>query len=271
MINTKNYWEGRLSSSFNLGGVGYQNVGENYNYWLYKMRFKIVKKIIKRYFPKSANTKILDVGSGTGFYLEMYLRYGYKYITGLDFTEVSVTRLRELFPQLTIIQNDIGDKISLKNLYNFDIVTCFDVLFHIIDPEKYYNAFRNFYSYLNNNGILIFSENFSPLHKDRIHIVDRTTGEIESALTSAGFEIISKCPLFFFLNPPRNSKNKLLWKISDVRVKLLCLLNLKGYNKLCYLIGFLLYAIDSALHKTFFKGTGTEIVIAGKLKCKGVL
>ena len=81
MINTKDYWEERLSSAFNLGGVGYQKVGENYNYWIYRLRFKIVKKIIKRYFPKSADTRILDVGSGTGFYLKMYLDQGYQQIT----------------------------------------------------------------------------------------------------------------------------------------------------------------------------------------------
>jgi len=264
MINTKDYWEERLSSAFNLGGVGYQKVGENYNYWIYRLRFKIVKKIIKRYFPKSADTRILDVGSGTGFYLKMYLDQGYQQITGVDITELSVSRLKERFPQLTIIQNDISENVILRELQRFDVITCFDVLFHIIDPERYYNAFKNLYSYLNDDGILIFSENFSPFHKDRDHIVDRTKSEIESTLTSVGFEIISKYPLFFFLNPPRKSENKLLWKISDMRVKNLSYLNSQGYYKICYLIGLFFYMIDSVLQKTFIKGTGTEIVISKK-------
>jgi SAM-dependent methyltransferase len=266
MIDTKNYWEERLSTTFNLGSVGFQNVGEHYNYWLYKMRLKIIKKIIKEYFPKSMHSKILDVGSGTGFYLEIYLKNGYKNITGIDFTNVSVNKLLGLFPQLIIIQKDICDNIKTEELQNFDIITCFDVLFHIVDSGKYSNAFKNFYSYLNKDGYLIFSENFCPIHKDRVHIVDRTKIEIETALVSAGFEIISKYSLFFLLNPPRNSENKILWKISNTRVSLLSFLNSKGYSRMCYFIGFFLYVIDSMLHKSFLKSTGTEIVIAKKRK-----
>lgn len=193
------------------------------------------------------------------------MRIGYKDVTGIDITEIEVKKLKENFPQYKIIQKGISDDSKLNDFCNFDIITCFDVLFHIVDNNKYRSALENINNYLKPEGYLILSENYVFKKKDRTHIIDRKAREIESLLSSSGFKILEEIPVFFSLNPPMRSGNKLLWKLSDRRIKLLKQLNSKGYYSVCNLIGMFFYFVDSVLHKTSIKGMGTKILICQKI------
>src|SRR5262245_19081086 len=77
---------------------------------------------------------VLDVGSGTGFYVERWRRTGAA-VTGLDLTEVAVEELRRSFPEIPFVRADIGGALEQIPLpaERFQAISAFDVLFHLVD------------------------------------------------------------------------------------------------------------------------------------------
>src|SRR6266540_2803845 len=107
------------------------------------------------------DAEILDVGSGTGFYLDRWRELGLERTTGSDVSDIAVERLQRRYPSLNIVQLDIGEESSAELAQRqFDIVSVFDVLFHITDDLKYHRAFENLAKLVRPGGLLVFSENF---------------------------------------------------------------------------------------------------------------
>ena len=69
-FDPKAYWESRLSDEYSLAGVGYSGLGLSYNRWLYRIRKRVFRRTVRGFLvgdPGAA--RVLDVGSGTGFYI----------------------------------------------------------------------------------------------------------------------------------------------------------------------------------------------------------
>jgi 2-polyprenyl-3-methyl-5-hydroxy-6-metoxy-1,4-benzoquinol methylase len=145
-FDPKEYWENRLTQDFSLQGVGRIDLGRQYNNWLYRIRRKVFIDLIRSLKKDVASANILDIGSGTGFYIERWQEVGCDKIMGVDLTEVVVKRLSKKYPQHTFEQLDIGSNLSQAiEEHKFDIISCFDVLFHIVDDSIYQKAFENIY------------------------------------------------------------------------------------------------------------------------------
>ena len=68
-FDAKKYWELRLESNYGLHGVGYLGLGRYYNNWLYRIRRKAFFKSVSDIRLDSASCSIIDIGSGTGFFV----------------------------------------------------------------------------------------------------------------------------------------------------------------------------------------------------------
>jgi len=135
---------------------------------------------------------ILDVGSGTGYYVGLWKKLGVRSVTATDFTAFAIEKLRHKFPDSECHQFDIGSDSLPQAFQNkkYDIISGFNVLFHIFDDHRYYQAFENIFQLLRPGGFLIFSENF--IHGDTIRgktIINRPLNEIETVLKKIGFKI----------------------------------------------------------------------------------
>lgn len=254
----QNYWERRLTRNFDLSGVGYQGLGSPFNNWMYKLRRHVFLKEIKKFIKDPLNARVLDIGCGTGFLIELWKFFGVKNLEGVDITETSIKNLRKIYPQYHFYQADISSPDIFRIIEKkFDIITASDVLFHIVDDNKYSLAIRNISKLLKNSGVFIFSENF--LHKVRIkeiHQVSRTYNEILTILNNCNLELMEKRPLFFFMNSPINSNSqffKLFWKALS---KIVGKIKLLGY-----IFGPLLFVADYCLTGIFKEGPSTEIAI----------
>ena len=138
----KEYWEKRLESQPNLKGVGCAGFNETYNKYLYSLKASALDKILNKYSITIKGKSILDVGCGTGFFVDYYNKKGAKKITGLDITEVSVSMLKERYPACNFQVADISNpNINLEE--KFDIINAFDVLYHITDDSKFETATNN--------------------------------------------------------------------------------------------------------------------------------
>ncbi len=259
--SAKIYWEKRLNENFNLKGVGYYKAGNIYNYWIYRMRKKVFLKQFNKILREKANPDILEIGPGSGFYTDMLLQKGIDKLWLCDLTEVAANNLAKKYPTVHAYTNDIGSKHFSIPKKKFDIILCMDVLFHITTDEAYSRSFQNMKEYLQDDGVLIFTENMSPNYQHRGHIVDRTATELTRLLKTSHLTTTYSKPMFYFLNPPVNQTNSLLWKLSNMRVSVLAFFEKISLGFINHIFGFLVYALDSFLHFTGANGFGTNMII----------
>lgn len=202
------YWEDRLTGEFGLGQVGFIGLGEPFNTWMYRVRRHVFRRHARAVRRAWSDARVLDVGSGTGFYVENWLKLGVRDLVASDITNAAVNRLRARHPGITVHRIDIGDDVSAIEPASFDAISAFDVLFHIVDDEAFARAMRNVASLLKPGGTFIFSDNF--LHAERQavrHHVSRSLGEIEAAVAAAGLEIVTRRPSFVLMNDPVDSSS----------------------------------------------------------------
>ena len=261
-FNPEDYWQTRLAEKFNLEGVGFTSLGKGFNFWMYRVRrYQFLRKLrkLKRDFSQA---QILDIGSGTGFYIERWQNLGVQSITGADITNVVVDNLSTRFPNHAFHKVDITDEdVSALLNQSYDMISCIDVLFHIVDDERYTQAFENIYQLLKHDGIFIFSENF--VHGEEIrypHHVSRPLGTIQDQVTNAGFEVICRVPMFYFMNTPVDTTNRIhhgIWRrISKWASK---------STFLGFLLGICLYPFELILITFLKEGPTTELMICKKI------
>lgn len=120
-----------------------------------KQRFGVERlELIGRYLDKlPADSDLLDVGCGTGWFLETAIENGYN-VTGIEFGKnlASFTanrlKIRVLVDPLTEIKEDT----------KFDVITMFDVIEHVVNPKE---LITSMYHFLNPGGIgVIFTPNW---------------------------------------------------------------------------------------------------------------
>ena len=257
----KDYWENRLTERWGLQGVGHISFGLPYNQWLYRMRRKVFRRHLVSVQMSWLEANVLDVGSGTGFWLEEWNRTRVRSLTGVDITEIAVEKLRESFPNAKILRLDIADpKASQQLPGRFDVISMFDVLFHITDETQFRIALSNVAELLNPGGYFIFSDHLVHTAPRRFsQEIHRTVGHLIRALDRAGFEIERRVPMFVLMNRPFDSGTGLLsylWLAFMAPVRLAPALG--------HLYGALLYPLDSVLTAVLKESPSTEMIICRK-------
>jgi SAM-dependent methyltransferase len=251
------YWQRRLSADCNLHGVGYKGLGRNYNRWLYRVRARAFKRHVVPLLVDHSEARVLDLGAGTGFYIEQWRAAGVRDIVGVDFAEVAVEHLRSSYPEHRFVQADIGANLPEVIDGPFDIVSAFDVLFHITDDERYRRAFENIYGLLKPGGHFVFSENF--VHGSPIiapHQASRTLECIDLVLQGVGFHVVRRAPMFYLMNAPVDSERRLLglfWSLLRRAVAF--------SESIGAVMGAGLYQLEKLLTQYAREGPSTEIMI----------
>jgi SAM-dependent methyltransferase len=255
------YWEQRLSESFGLDSVGYAPLGLAYNRWLYRIRKRVFRRTVQRLLGDRAATRVLDVGSGTGFYVDQWRDLGVEEIVGLDLTETAVAQLKNAYPDLEFVVADVGAESMPLQRGSFDVVSAFDVLFHIVDDDRYGRALANVSGLLKPGGYFVWSDNFLG-HGRRIsgqHQVSRPLEQTAHLLAGAGFEIVSRKPMLWLMNAPVDSTSRLLrgwWR------RLMALV--RHGDRTANVVGALLFPIELALTRVMAESPTTEIMVCRK-------
>src|SRR3954470_14396905 len=161
-LDTQAYWDQRHAENFGPESVGYAGLGIPYNVWMYRVRAHVVAREIRRAGIPLPECHVLDVGSGTGFYIDLWSKLGAKSVAGCDFAPYAVGSLRERFPNNSFFELDITCDELPGHLGQADVVSAFDILYHIVEDAKYSQAFRNVRALLRPRGVFVFSENFLP-------------------------------------------------------------------------------------------------------------
>src|SRR3989338_5651039 len=206
-FDPKTYWENRLSGEFSIVGIGYNTLGMAFNKWLVRACEDNFIKIKEDFNLDLSNNSILDIGCGTGVYINLYLKNGASDVTGLDITKVSIENLKLKYPIAKFYNVDISDK-NLKIKKNFDIISAFAVLYHIVDEKKFDQAIKNIRKLSKVGSKIIISDNFLKVNLDGTdHQKSRTLNRYRGILEKNGIKIIKIYPIYYFLNAPCDIKN----------------------------------------------------------------
>jgi len=250
------WWEARHREHRGFDAVGYAGAGEAYNAWLYRIR----RRLFRRHVPRLAGpaSSVLDVASGTGFYLERWSEAGVGRLAGSDVAETAVERLRESFPGTPIHRFDISGPSDELPRDPFDVVSAFDVLFHLIDDEAYRRALANLAALVRPGGHLVISENFRRRGPRRFASVqvNREEREILAALSDAGFEVTERRPMFVVMNAPACGGGPLLhswWRHAHQLIT--------TRPRAGSVMGPVLYPIELACLATVRRAPSTELAI----------
>jgi 2-polyprenyl-3-methyl-5-hydroxy-6-metoxy-1,4-benzoquinol methylase len=217
-FNAKEYWENRLKTHKGLEGVGFTSLGKYFNIYAYKARKHCFLTALKDIDFNPKESKVADIGSGIGYWIETLDQLKTKEIYGFDITTEAVLLLTNKFPNHTFQQLDIGKQIPDSLKEKFDVITCMDVLFHIVDDKAYLQAFKNINSMLKPGGFFICSEYVIPKEKKAVssYFVMKTKEEFDKIINESRFELVKSSPYMQIINIPANTNNfflKYLWKI----------------------------------------------------------
>jgi 2-polyprenyl-3-methyl-5-hydroxy-6-metoxy-1,4-benzoquinol methylase len=204
-FDAKHYWEQRLEANPGIGGVGYLGLGAGYNEALYRLRGEVFDATVEHLATIDREAPILDVGSGTGFYLNRWRSLGFRDITGSDLTVVATERLAEESPWATIRLADITSPTLSFARAPFAAVSAMDMLFHIVDDELWRHAVGNLARLVDDGGYLILSDHLpdaSATLRLSQHQVSRTLDQYRRLIDESGMDIVSIEPMFVLMNGP---------------------------------------------------------------------
>lgn len=212
-FNPQQYWNERLSNQFNLVGVGDISQTTNYNKWSYKVTKHVLTGIFKKYLALHNNKSVLDIGSGTGFIVDIWSGITNS-VSGIDIAEVAVEKLNNQYPQFTFKHCNVGTEILPFVSSSFSCCSAASVMYHIVEDELLQHALKDIFRVLEPGGHFIFSDNF--IHNNALdirHQKCRTLEDYQRMITAAGFKIISRSPNYILFNDPVDSTNKYLRKL----------------------------------------------------------
>ena len=219
-FDAQDYWEQRLQDYPGIKGVGYLGRSTQFVEQQYRARRHQVELALRHYgLDNLTGRSVLDIGSGTGIWLDFWHKHGVERVVGLDFTQISINRLQKWFPNDLIVRADVSEiPLPLPDAARFDIISAFDVLLHIIDTDAFRRALANLACCCVPGGWLIISDaivegqGYVPKYTYAAHNKVRSLTEYRDELRAHGFVIDSVRPATVLLgNPLEASSHQAFW------------------------------------------------------------
>ena len=216
------YWENLLQKGGDLRSVGYPSFSYAFNSCLYRAMADSVDRGLNRLGMVPASfeaANIIDVGSGTGFWVGFWLGKGTRQILGIDLTPGSITSLRHKYPQLEFQQRDVAGLLPADFSGKFDIVSAMSVLHHIPEQQRWENALWNLGHALKPGGYLLLMDPvlrykwWGKPFDDTSNGFPRTLSEHLAILEPLGVKLKLAIPTIVILANPVDTKSKLEFQL----------------------------------------------------------
>jgi len=262
------YWEKRFSTKLDISTVGHADLGHTYNEWLYRGRFRAMRRALHTLGLDMHHRSLLEIGVGSGAYLPLWQGLGITSITGMDITAASVSLLSNRYPQYRFVQGDIcADLPPIEGGYDF--VTAIDMLFHITDDADFAKAIANISRLTRPGGVTILSDGFcsnpwGPFY----HEYHRTQDHYHQELARVGLEPFHLEPIFFTMTTtlcePENAHRRLAALSRSVLHLVSRLAAQRQTEWANHLIGYSLFVVDGILGRTINTGPSLKLLFARK-------
>ncbi len=198
------YWTERVRRSTGLSEVGHRALGPAYNAVIYRRRLETLDALLARLRFEPRTARILDLGCGTGFYVGYWHAAGVAALTGVDLSLPALEALREQYPGHRFLRLDLArDEILTAEDATFDVVTLFDVVYHVLDDLSLRKILVDSARLLAPGGMLLLTEaGVTRRIALARHVVFRSRAEWRDLLSAAGLDLVARAPLFQLLEPP---------------------------------------------------------------------
>jgi ubiquinone/menaquinone biosynthesis C-methylase UbiE len=143
---------------------------------------------------------ILDVGAGTGLFVELVSRWNLP-CTGIDASQGAIDIANERYPGINLIQHQVAAKFPFPDR-SFQTLVMNQVIEHLSAPDGQ-SCIRECYRVLKPGGVLYIASpskfNKAERDGDPTHRHLYSPSELLAVLNAAGFECIQRCdsPLRF--------------------------------------------------------------------------
>jgi len=150
----ESFWEERYSR-IDLSRSGHRDLPETYNRWLYRRKQAVLRRGLARIGFAPRGKRVLEIGAGTGAYVDFWKGLGVEHLTGLDISQAAVGHVRERHPEFSFLHRDITRPALRSDCGgDFDLATALDVLYHVVDDAHLQAALANVADVLRPGGVL---------------------------------------------------------------------------------------------------------------------
>jgi SAM-dependent methyltransferase len=266
------YWDEIYAAGYDESAVGYPNLARSLNRARYDVERRNVSRAL-RAASVAPPTRVLDIGSGTGIWIDFWTRHGASEITGVDLTEAAVDSLRRTWPQHRFVQCDVGEAgVSLPQ--GMDVVSAMSVLLHITDEARFEQALRSLMASVGAGGSLVlveplvvhrwWGEPFGP----ESNSLARPLATYERILREGGFRIVDLRPASCLLINVIDTRREIPFRLWERYWEWLG--RLVGKREwLGALVGGLLRPLDLALTSVVANGPSAKVLVAQRAEPQG--
>lgn len=246
------YWE-TLHSREDLSAVGQSGLPAGFNTWLYKNGARNLDRFLARNLrehPKS----VYDVGAGTGYWVEYWLRRGAARVDGSDLVEAAVRRLSSRFPgDFAVLDISAGSPTA-----EYELVSCMNVLLHVTDEAAFDQALRHLAGAVAPGGALLLADPVASREwagtTSRVRAIERYTTNLVAAglqlRATAGTTVIGADPI------ERAARLYSLWRLWWSVASGLA----RRSRVATALVGRFIYAVDPTLLRFGLKPSGKFVL-----------
>ena len=200
------YWQERVGAGADLAVVGHRAMGPAYNGEIYARRIDALESMLEHHVRKPLQqVRILDVGCGSGFYTRFWQAKGVRDYFGVDISGRTVEHLGKIYPDYKFVRADVTESLPevVKALGPFDVITIFDVLYHIVDDLRVDAAIDNIAALIASDGhLLIMDQLCKRDYQVSKHVKYRNRDSYLSMFDRRKLALQDSELLFHFLVPP---------------------------------------------------------------------
>ena len=259
------YWDGVHDAADDERAVGYPNLARSIN----RARYDVERRNVARALETAGVARpdrVLDVGAGTGIWIDFWKQRGARTIVGVDLSEAAVQRLRKRYPEHEFLQRDLGDPdVSLPG--SMDVVSAMSVLLHITDEARFERALEHLLACVADGGSLVLVE---PLVVHRwwgaafgaeSNSKARPLAAYTRVLDRAGFQIVELRPMSCVLANVIDTRRKLSFRLMERYWDLLSRI-VGRRERLGAVVAALLRPIDLVATRLVAPGPSSKVVVA---------
>lgn len=123
--------------------LSYNEISNKYDERYKQNNLSGILRLIKNYIEIKKPTSIIEIGCGTGRWLNSLAEYGVK-LFGLDLSPGMLHQTAKVNSQLHLI-NASADNLPLQD-FSFDFIYCINAIHHFANPQKFISCVKNLLS-----------------------------------------------------------------------------------------------------------------------------
>jgi 2-polyprenyl-3-methyl-5-hydroxy-6-metoxy-1,4-benzoquinol methylase len=215
------YW-GRLHERGDLSTVGQSARSAALNRWLYRALETNLRSFVRRHaLVVPPPTAAFDVGVGIGYWVRVWRELGIARVDGCDLVPLAIESARRAAAEAGVAGEYFVADLGQPGVFDgrsYPIVSCFNVLLHVVDDDAFRIALHNTASLVAPGGWLLLAE---PILRDATqarpfdpaqHSRSRPLAAYRDPLVEAGLELVALERATVLANNPQEAGSPWAWR-----------------------------------------------------------